>query len=66
MKQRIAKFSKVEFNDFLEAYAKYNSGEVDKDYVREIYDDIRLPGMIFMLRMTCILKTIIQSSFRQE
>lgn len=43
MKQRIAKFSKVEFNDFLEAYAKYNSGEVDKDYVREIYDDIRLP-----------------------
>lgn len=43
MKHRIAKFSKVEFNDFLEAYAKYNSGEVDKDYVREIYDDIRLP-----------------------
>lgn len=43
MKQRIAKFAKVKFEDFLEAYAKYGAGEVDKDYVREIYDDIRLP-----------------------
>lgn len=43
MKQRIAKFAKVNFEDFLEAYAKYGAGEVDKDYVREIYDDIRLP-----------------------
>lgn len=43
MKHRIAKFTKVKFEDFLEAYAKYGAGEVDKDYVREIYDDIRLP-----------------------
>ena len=43
MKRRIAKFTKVKFEDFLKAYAKYGAGEVDKDYVREIYDDIRLP-----------------------
>lgn len=42
MKQRIAKFEKVEFEDFLKAYAG-SFGEIDEDYVREIYDNIKLP-----------------------
>lgn len=42
MKQRIAKFEKVEFERYLEAYAN-NVGEADENYVREIYDAIKLP-----------------------
>ena len=42
MKQRIAKFEKVKFEDFLKAYED-SFGEVNEDYVRGIYNDIKLP-----------------------